>query len=176
VEWLRRRGPYLSLLLAVIAANFALDRLTKHLALAFLKGQDALSLAGGLILVRYAENTGAFLSLGAGWDLLVKYVVLLALPIAVCAGAFFYLALRETDRRRLVMIACIIGGGVGNLADRLFNNFRVIDFLNFGLGRLRTGVLNVADLSVTFGALALLLYTHRERALREKIPRAMETE
>ncbi|HOX92833.1 MAG TPA: signal peptidase II, partial [Spirochaetales bacterium] len=62
------------------------------------------------------------------------------------------------DRTRLILLACIIGGGLGNLGDRLFNGFAVTDFLNFGIGKLRTGVLNVADLSVTFGALALIAY------------------
>jgi signal peptidase II len=52
----------------------------------------------------------------------------------------------------------IISGGIGNLVDRLLNKFSVIDFLNFGIGSLRTGILNVADLSITFGAIALVIY------------------
>ena len=65
--------------------------------------------------------------------------------------------LKEEDTKRIIYLSCIIGGGLGNLADRLFNNFMVIDFLNFGVWNLRTGILNCADLSVTFGAILLLL-------------------
>jgi signal peptidase II len=66
--------------------------------------------------------------------------------------------IRETKLIRVILWSCIIGGGIGNLADRLLNNFRVIDFLNFGIGNLRTGVLNIADISVTFGVIALILF------------------
>ena len=48
--------------------------------------------------------------------------------------------------------------GLGNLLDRLFNGFRVIDFMNFGIGNLRTGILNVADLSITFGVIIFIIY------------------
>jgi signal peptidase II len=59
---------------------------------------------------------------------------------------------------KLILIVSIIAGGLGNLIDRLLNNFTVIDFLNFGIGPVRTGILNVADLSVTFGVVLFLIY------------------
>lgn len=43
------------------------------------------------------------------------------------------------------------GGGVGNLIDRIFNEGRVIDFMNIGVGSLCTGVFNVADIAISFG-------------------------
>lgn len=52
---------------------------------------------------------------------------------------------------------------MGNLVDRLFNNFKVIDFINFGIGNLRTGVMNSADLSVAFGAALLLITELRKK-------------
>ena len=56
------------------------------------------------------------------------------------------------------MFSSVIAGGLGNLLDRLFNGFRVIDFMNFGIGNLRTGILNVADLSITFGVIIFIIY------------------
>jgi signal peptidase II len=56
------------------------------------------------------------------------------------------------------LIATILAGGLSNLFDRLTRHFRVVDFMNFGIGGLRTGILNVADLSITFGGIALVLY------------------
>lgn len=57
----------------------------------------------------------------------------------------------------------IVAGGIANLYDRLFHSFQVIDFLNFGIGNLRTGILNVADMSVTFGGLLLILYEYTKK-------------
>jgi signal peptidase II len=110
----------------------------------------------------YAENEGAFLSLGANWNVFIKYFILLILPIIICFILLGFLALKEIKLYRIISGSCIIGGGLSNIIDRLFNNFKVIDFLNFGIGNLRTGILNVADLSVTFGVIALLIFEHRE--------------
>ena len=93
--------------------------------------------------------------MGSVWPAFVKYTLLAVLPIAICLYALYYIMFKETHVYRVILLACVIGGGMGNLADRLFNGFKVIDFLNFGIGNVRTGILNVADLSVTFGVLIL---------------------
>jgi signal peptidase II len=155
---LKGRKQYVLLTLAVFLANYFADRGTKFLATNFLPGKEPVRLLRNLIVILYTENQGAFLSLGTAWPAYLKYTALLIAPIAVCAAALIYLMFRETDKTRIILISSIIAGGMGNLVDRLVNDFRVIDFLNFGIGSLRTGVLNVADLSVTFGTLAFLWY------------------
>lgn len=45
----------------------------------------------------------------------------------------------------------MLGGGISNLTDRIFNDGRVIDFLNAGLGGLRIGIFNVADMCIMTG-------------------------
>ena len=65
----------------------------------------------------------------------------------------------------VMIIVSIIGGGLGNLIDRLSNNFRVVDFLNFGIGSLRTGILNIADMSVTIGVLFLAVYSLQKKGV-----------
>ena len=57
--------------------NFGLDRLTKILAVEFLKGNPPKSFLGGIFKLIYAENTGAFLSMGAGFPIVLKYILLL---------------------------------------------------------------------------------------------------
>jgi signal peptidase II len=182
--------------LSVFFANFVIDRLTKITAIALLKKHEPLSLLRGLVIFTYTENPGAFLSLGAQWPAALKYAALLIVPILICAAALLYLMLKEKKLYRVIAGSCVSGGGIGNLLDRLCNDFRVIDcmrrvhtpplwgvkkgmypetntlpkqhtsrlcrevvdFMNFGIGPLRTGILNAADLSVTFGVLALLLF------------------
>jgi signal peptidase II len=144
-------------MLLTFAANVLLDRLTKALALAHLRDRETIRVLGDLFLLKFIENDGAFLSMGSAWNLVVKYATLIVLPLAVCVGALVYCALKERDAIRLISIVSIVAGGVSNLWDRVFNGFRVIDFMNFGIGPLRTGILNVADLSITFGAIVLIL-------------------
>jgi signal peptidase II len=151
------RKNQIIIVLAVFLANILLDRFTKYLATAYLKGNEAISFLKNMFVLVYAENTGAFLSLGKNWNEYVKYFVLLIIPILICIALLIYLIIKETKRYRLILGACFVGGGVGNLIDRLFNNFTVIDFLNFGIGNLRTGILNVADLSVTFPAIIFVI-------------------
>jgi signal peptidase II len=57
----------------------------------------------------------------------------------------------------------IIGGGFGNLLDRFLNDGAVIDFMNLGLGWLRTGIFNVADMAITGGVIFLLVFGLRSR-------------
>ena len=163
----RSRGRYIGITIGVIVLNYGLDRLTKLLAIEFLKEHPPISFLGDLMVLVYAENTGAFLSLGSVWSPALKYLLFLVLPAVVCLYALFWCFLKVRDLPRLVLVATIIGGGMGNLVDRIANDFRVVDFLNFGIGRVRTGVLNVADLSVTFGALLLVLLEYR-REKRER--------
>ncbi|GHU09654.1 lipoprotein signal peptidase [Spirochaetia bacterium] len=151
------RGKYIAVTVVVLAVNIALDRIGKALALRFLFGREPVYLLNNLVILLYAENDGAFLSLGSLWPVWIKYIIFIGLPAAVCIAITVYGMFRETKMSRLIALSCVIGGGVGNLFDRLFNHFSVIDFLNFGIGGIRTGILNIADLSVTFGVIALII-------------------
>lgn len=157
--------------MGAVSLNYLLDRITKLIAVATLRDKDPVSLLFGFIRLSYIENNGAFLSLGSNWPFIAKYIVFLMIPILFCIYGIVYCCRKEKDKVRLLLLASIIGGGLGNLIDRMYNSFRVIDFLNFGIGRLRTGILNVADLSVTFGATALVIYEYvKERKNKRRTP------
>lgn len=145
------------LVAAVFAVNYGLDRVTKLIAEATLRGAGTRSYLGGCLLLVYTQNDGAFLSMGSGWPLALKYAVFIVLPLAVCLYGLWYCLFKRLRTSWTVIIVTIIAGGVGNLQDRVFNSFHVVDFLNFGIGSFRTGILNVGDMSVTFGAIALAI-------------------
>jgi len=153
-----KRKKYILVAIVTLLINYSLDQLTKYIAVIYLKDSDPIYLLYKTVLITYAENTGAFLSMGSDWPISLKYIVLAILPILFCLYGIYYCVFKENDMTRLVLIASVIAGGLGNLIDRLFNDFAVVDFLNFGIGSLRTGILNVADLSVTFGAILFLIY------------------
>ena len=159
------RRNHVAIVLVTFAFNFGLDRITKYLAERFLRGTDGIRLLFDAVVIRYVENSGAFLSLGAQWPKGIKYAVLLFIPILLCLYGLYHCLVKETDARRIAFLVCVIAGGLGNLVDRLFNDFRVVDFLNFGIGSIRTGILNVADLSIVFGAIGLILYENVRRRL-----------
>jgi len=155
------RKKLIIITIVTLVINFGLDRITKIIAINFLKGNDAIRLIYNSIVITYTENSGAFLSMGSDWPIAIKYITLLVLPIALCIYGVYYCFIKETDIVRIILLSTIIGGGISNLIDRLINDFRVVDFLNFGIGSLRTGILNVADLSVTFGGILFVIYEFR---------------
>lgn len=53
-------------------------------------------------------------------------------------------------------VALVAAGGTGNLLDRLMNKGLVTDFLNVGIGSLRTGIFNVADMAILVGTILLV--------------------
>ncbi|HEX8522706.1 MAG TPA: signal peptidase II, partial [Tepidisphaeraceae bacterium] len=61
-----------------------------------------------------------------------------------------------------VGLTLVAAGGVSNLADRIAHG-SVIDFLNVGIGSLRTGIFNLADMAIMAGMAMLLLWAHRQR-------------
>ncbi|MDR1904577.1 MAG: signal peptidase II [Treponema sp.] len=158
------RKKHILISAGVFTANFLLDRLTKALASSFLDGKSPIRLLHNMVILVYQENAGAFLSLGASWPSALKNVLLLFIPAGICLAAFIYIIFKEQKLKRVICIACIIGGGIGNLIDRIFHDFKVIDFINFGIGNIRTGILNAADLSVCAGVVCLIIFEWRHES------------
>jgi signal peptidase II len=151
------------LTIIVLLCNLVPDRITKLLAISQLQGEENISFLYNTIILKYVENTGAFLSVGSNWPDSLKYIALIIIPLLICIYGLYYCAFKLKDKNQLIIIVSILSGGIGNLIDRLFYNFHVVDFLNFGIGSFRTGILNVADMSVTFGVMFLVIYTLRNK-------------
>src|SRR5690606_18215060 len=122
-----------------------------------LKGQEDIALLGGIVRFLYAENTGAWGSLGQDWPEPVKLVVMTALPLGVLAWIGVRMV-RDHNLPRLEALAyaLIIAGGIGNIIDRIRLGY-VVDFLWMGVGPLTTNIFNIADVSIV-GAMALLIW------------------
>lgn len=140
-----------------IASFVGCDQVTKVIAKETLSTVAPLSFVNDMFRLTYAENTGVFLGMGKGLPEGVRFWL-----FTVAVGAVLMFILVDTlrrpnvDRWRLTAITMILAGGFGNLVDRVFNDGVVIDFMNMGLGPLRTGIFNVADVFITFGALLFL--------------------
>jgi signal peptidase II len=76
---------------------------------------------------------------------------------------------RRLGTVRIVALAFLAAGGASNLLDRLTDGGRVTDFFNVGIGPIRTGIFNVADLAIVTGALLFVFGGSRARADRSII-------
>ena len=150
--------------LALVVTCVGCDQVTKALAAEHLAGRPPVLMLGGVLRLLYAENTGAFLSLGSGLPEAARLWIFVVITGAVLGLLLVYgLTHRDTLRPfEVVALALVVGGGIGNLLDRIFLGL-VRDFLFLGVGVLRTGVFNVADMAITGGALLMLAGLWRGR-------------
>jgi len=136
-------------LFAVAAASFVLDRVTKAWAVGSLQGRPAIVLIPHVLDLSYTTNSGGAFSLftGAPW-------LFFAASIAISAG-IVWLAFRQTSLVSAIGMGLILGGALGNLADRLTRGTgvsgRVVDFIHLHLWP----TFNVADSCVVIGAIVV---------------------
>ncbi len=134
------------------------DQLTKALFKQILTPGEIVSLFAGSFLILPTYNHGAFLSLGAGMSDATRNIVFIYGVLVILIGLLGWLVYSSRlGRVEVNAIACIVGGGLSNLLDRCIYDGGVFDFLNLGIGHLRTGVFNVADVGITLGVALLLL-------------------
>jgi signal peptidase II len=143
-------------LLVAMGSTIACDRATKHVAVTMLAGTANRSFLADTVRLEYAENAGAFLSLGADWPFWVR-TTLFGIGNAVLLLALTVMAMRRRwSRSALLGLSLCVAGGVSNLLDR-FAFGSVVDFINVGLGPVRTGIFNVADVAIMLGAAVVVL-------------------
>ena len=146
-------------LLALVATTIGCDQVTKHAASTQLMGLPRQSYLGDTVRLEYAENPGAFLSLGASLPQWAR-VALFSVGTGLFCGT---LALRRLwPTHALLAFSLIAAGGVSNLIDRLAHG-TVIDFMNIGVGQLRTGIFNVADVAIMLGIALFLVHRKASR-------------
>ena len=141
------------LIALVLCLCVGCDQASKVIARNHLKSSPTIHLLGGMFLLHYTENTGAFLGMGSRLPETVRfwlYVVLVGMVLAMMLG--FVWVSKTIDALGILGGAMIVGGGLSNLVDRLMHDGAVVDFMNLGIGNLRTGIFNVADLAIVFGA------------------------
>jgi signal peptidase II len=141
----------------VLAVVLVLDQVTKHTIAAGIAAGQQQKFLPGITLV-HVRNTGVAFSLFSGGGTIVLVFTLAAL--AVLVG---YLALRPGRPGLWLPTGMLIGGAVGNLIDRISSG-AVTDFIKLPLWP----AFNVADMSITFGVLALLYVLEGPRARDER--------
>ena len=141
----------------LIAFNIAIDQVSKVWVRAKFEYGEIKSLIGDKFIMQYVENEGAFLGMGSDMNPTLKLIFLLILPALVLGYVIYYIIkTKSLDQLSLIAFCCIIGGGIANVFDRIvFGQVTDFFFINLG-GVFKTGIFNVADLSVTTGMIILL--------------------
>jgi signal peptidase II len=158
-------------ILALLATQIGCDQATKELAERELKGSSSHSFLGGSVRLIFAENEGAFLGLGNTLSADARLWIFVIIVGAGLLGGLAYLLLKKKLPLDITLAgAVLVSGGLGNLIDRAFNDGRVIDFMQVGLGPLKTGIFNVADVQIMAAAFAMVWLSFRHKDELDQAP------
>lgn len=168
---IRKSSPRaLGVALAVAALGLILDQVTKMLAIAQLTPGSSVPLVADVLSLLLVRNPGAAFSIGSGAAWVFTVIGVLA------AAAMIGVAVRLRGIRWGVALGLILGGAVGNLADRLlkppsFGQGHVTDFIAYG--DLFIG--NIADILVVGGVLLCLIFVVSGRQPKPHAPERMHS-
>jgi signal peptidase II len=144
------------LILIILSSNIACDQISKKLVRQKINYYEQVQLVSSYVTLTKVENSGAFLGLGDSLPQWIKLIVLKILPLLAIAYAIIFLLTKDNlSWLTLLGISFLIGGGTGNLFDRLIYG-SVTDFLHMDFIIFHTGVFNMADVSVMTGMFILL--------------------
>ncbi|MEV6242061.1 signal peptidase II [Lentzea sp. NPDC051838] len=149
--------PRIKILAVLAAVVLALDVLTKVLSVAFLEGADPIKLFGGVLYLTFVRNPGAAFGMAEG---MTWILALIALGVA---GFILWISRNLRSQPWAVGLGLVLGGALGNLADRLFRQpgpmrGHVVDFLSLfdPFGRVWP-VFNVADMAIVCGGATIVV-------------------
>ena len=156
--------PYIVIGLAVLVA--VVDQILKYLVVNFLDKTNPTEIIPNLFSLTYVENKGAAFGMlsDARWIFITFTIIITAFLI------YILFKKRINNKLFLTSMVLIIGGGIGNLIDRIFLGY-VVDFLSISFF---PPVCNFADYCITIGAVLLVIYilfmsdfTKKEKSINE---------
>ena len=150
------------LIIAILLSCIGCDQGTKTLAREHLVPGQTLSFMHDIFRLQLMENSGSFLGLGGSLPEHLRFTLLTLLVAGILLAGLGYVLLNpRLDQRFIPAVSLVLGGGLSNLADRIIHDGQVVDFMNVGLGGIRTGIFNVADLFITAGTGLLIFFLIR---------------
>jgi signal peptidase II len=148
------------LIFIVLVACVGCDQATKSIAMSVLPTIEPWSYLSDTVRLQLVYNRGAFLGLGSSFPETLRQGVFVIGSGLLLVGALTYAFLHKPGRPTVVLaIALFSAGGVGNLFDRVARGGLVVDFINIGIGPVRTGIFNIADIAIMVGVFIFLLAT-----------------
>lgn len=140
--------PFISLIVGAVLV--IIDQIIKYFVSAYLQPVGSVSVIDNLFSLTYVENKGV--AFGMFSDMRWIFVALTSVLLAIII--FYMLKKRPKGKFFYICAALIIGGGLGNLIDRIFYGY-VIDYLSLSFF---PPVCNFADYCITAGTIMLVIY------------------
>ncbi len=140
--------PYIAVAVGIVLA--IADQIIKFFVSANLKEIGSVSVIDNLLSFTYAENNGVAFGSFAGnrW-------IFVVLTTALIAAILIYMFKKKPKSKLFyASVALVIGGGIGNLIDRIFYGY-VIDYISLSFF---PPVCNFADYCITVGTVLLMVY------------------
>jgi len=145
------------LIFAILLSNVGCDQISKSIVRNNVDYYENIELINNHFTLTKVENSGAFLSLGTSLPAPVKIIVLNILPLlALLAGIVFLLVKSNLPRITVIGLSFIIGGGLGNIYDRIMFG-SVTDFFHMNFVIFQTGIFNMADVSIMVGMFLIIV-------------------
>ena len=153
------------LITTIVFLIIALDQISKIWVRNNFESYIENIIIGDVFKLIKVENTGAFLGMGSELSETLRILLLIVLPIIVLISITIYTYIDKTlDKISIIGFSLIIGGGIGNIFDRIVYG-SVTDFLYLDFGGIfKTGIFNIADLSVTTGMILILIYSFKKNS------------
>jgi signal peptidase II len=140
-----RRSVYI---LLIVLSIIAIDQLTKYFVISYLTPSDSIEIFPFLHLV-IVRNTGA------AFGMFRNFGSTFFVGISVLAVTFIvYLLIKSSYN--FIGLSLVLGGAIGNLIDRILYG-KVVDFIDFSIGKFHWYTFNVADSSLTVGIIVIFL-------------------
>lgn len=140
--------------LIIIAVVVAADQISKMLAVRFLAGADSFDVIDGVLRFTYTENRGA--AFGMLDD--KRWIFMVISTVAIIALLAYLVFWRPESKLACVSLSLIIGGGIGNMIDRVVLGY-VIDFIDFcAFPTIWMWIFNIADACVCVGGAMLFVW------------------
>lgn len=154
---------------AILAINVGCDQISKSIARNRIEDHEQISMVDNYVTLMRVENTGAFLSLGNSLPKMVRFILLSLIPLAILGFGIGYLFTKKNlSKSMLLGFAFVIGGGIGNLYDRLVYG-SVTDFMHIDFVIFQTGIFNMADVSIMTGMAIVIIGSFFERPKEDAV-------
>lgn len=140
--------PFVALIIAALVA--LLDQIIKYLVVTNVKPVGSITVIDGLFNLNYVENRGV--AFGMFKDM--RWVFIVVTSLLIFAIVFYMFKKRPEGKLFYILAGLIIGGGIGNLIDRISLGY-VIDYLSLSFF---PPVCNFADYCITGGVIVLAIY------------------
>ncbi len=149
--------------LVLISFIVIIDQLTKGWIQSTLVLGESFPVIDGFFSINHVLNKGAAFGMGQNYPLILRKFLFLLIPVGACIwlGLLLWKSRNGLLRHR-VIYSLILAGAIGNLIDR-FSMGHVVDFLSFYYKDYYFPSFNIADSSISLGAIGIIYDMIKEK-------------